>query len=82
MLRRLLADFAFVRAQEAVDRAEAAVTLKSHLFWTGRSRWWADVECWLSGLGSWRELRASRERRARQHLPFVVIPSIEGPRNA
>ena len=80
-MRNYLADLAFVRAERAVVRAENARTMKSRYFWLGRSRWWGDVECWLVGLGTWSEIRASRFRRSRQSQPFAPMPIIEGPRS-
>jgi hypothetical protein len=78
-MRRLFADFAYSRAHRALRRAEKALTSASRARSLRRSRWWSDVESWLSGLGTWRELRDSRERRARQQLPFVAMPLVEGP---
>lgn len=79
LVRRLLAALAWRLAVGALSRAGETTTIAWKIRWKRRSEFWADVECWLSGLGSWRALRA-RRRRARAPHSTTTITGPTGPR--
>jgi len=56
------------------DSRDATSTIAKRHF-LERSYFWGDVEAWLIGLGTWRELRAAHERQPEPptdtHTPLV-----------
>lgn len=81
LVRRLLAALAWRLAVGALSRAGETKIIAWKIRWKRRSEFWADVECWLSGLGSWRALRG-RRRRARIPLSRSIITGPAGPRRS
>lgn len=82
-MRKLLADAAFWLSGRAADRAETVRSVRWKIRFLRRSEFWADVECWLAGLDSWRTLRERRRRqrqpRQRTTLDFKPITGRVGP---
>lgn len=56
----LLSEVAFWLARRALKRAERSSNKWERQAHVARSQFWTDVECWLSGLGSWRDIRDRR----------------------
>lgn len=59
-VRRSLADAAHWLASQLQSSAERSNDADDQQMFRARSEFWSAVECWLSGLGSWRDLRARR----------------------
>lgn len=61
-MRQFLADAAYWLAYRSLRRAERTGTVAWKIRWLRRSEFWSDVECWIAGLGAWRDLRQRRVR--------------------
>jgi hypothetical protein len=62
-VRDLLSDFFFWLAKRAQLRAERSTSAVWKIRYRRRSEFYSDVECWLAGLGTWKQLRRRRHGR-------------------
>jgi hypothetical protein len=72
-LRDLLSDFALTLSERAEKHAEDAPrTSELRLWFMRRSDFWEDVRIWMSGTGSWADLRARSAIRHRHRLNRIT----------
>lgn len=60
-MRRFLSWMFFSLALRAQKRAEGAYSVAWKIRWRRRSEFWADLDIWILGLASWRQLRNVRD---------------------